>query len=177
MKNRLNLIIKTVCVFTLFLTSTFSFSQRLFQSEAAKEDSKLMASIEVELPTPFNKKELHPFSPFAYSSLKFFIDKSSISYINDEEVRLTVVTLNEGEKYQGIYIGFRCNEYEYRQYGFLDDGVWRRPQDVSWRPIPRLGYNQYVTFLAKASTCQGGAVTLNKTALIEGLNGPKNSFD
>lgn len=177
MKNRLHLTIKIACIFTLALTSNFGFSQRLFQSEAAKEESQLMANLEVELPNPFNKKELLPFSPFAYSSLKFFIDKASISFINDEEVRLTVVTLNESEKYQGIYIGFRCGEHEYRQYGFLDEGVWRRPQDVSWRPIPRLGYNQYVTFLARASTCQGGAVTSNKAALIEGLNGLKNSFD
>jgi CNP1-like family len=174
---RFNSLFQSVLLTALVMTSSFSFAQRLFQSEVAREEAKAAATLEVELPKPFSKKDLSPFSPFAYSSLKFFIDKESISFIGDDEVRLTVVTLNESEKYQGIYIGFRCGDFEYRQYGFLDDGVWRRPQEATWRPIPKLGYNQYVTFLARSSTCQGSAPTLSKVAIIEGLLGQKNSYD
>jgi len=174
---RFNVLFQSVLLTALVMTSGFSFAQRLFQSEVAREDAKAAATLEVELPKPFNVKDLTPFSPFAYSSLKFFIDKESISFISKEEVRLTVVTLNESEKYQGIYIGFRCGDFEYRQYGFLDDGVWRRPQEATWRPIPKLGYNQYVTFLARSSTCQGSAPNLSKAAIIEGLLGQKNAYD
>lgn len=177
MKIRFNSLLQFAFLSALVMTSSSSFAQRLFQSEAARDEARVAATMEVELPKPFNKKDLTPFSPFAYSSLKFFIDKESISFINNEEVRLTVVTLNESEKYQGIYIGFRCDEFEYRQYGFLDDGVWRRHPDTSWRPIPKAGYNQYVTFLAKSSTCQGSAPTLSKVAIIEGLKGQRNSYD
>jgi len=174
---RFNVLFQSVLLTALVMTSGFSFAQRLFQSEVAREEAKAAATLEVELPKPFNVKDLTPFSPFAYSSLKFFIDKESISFISKEEVRLTVVTLNESEKYQGIYIGFRCGDFEYRQYGFLDDGVWRRPQEATWRPIPKLGYNQYVTFLARSSTCQGSAPNLSKAAIIEGLLGQKNAYD
>jgi hypothetical protein len=177
MKIRFNSLLQFAFLSALVMTSSISFAQRLFQSDVAREEAKAAATLEVELPKPFNKKDLTPFSPFAYSSLKFFVDKESISFISKEEVRLTVVTLNESEKYQGIYIGFRCDEFEYRQYGFLDDGVWRRHPDASWRPIPKAGYNQYVTFLAKSSTCQGSAPTLSKVAIIEGLQGPKTAYD
>jgi hypothetical protein len=177
MKIRINSLFQFVLLAILVMTSSFSFAQRLFQSEAARDEARVAATLEVELPTPFSKKDLTPFSPFAYSSLKFFIDQESISFINKEEVRLTVVTLNESEKYQGIYIGFRCGDFEYRQYGFLDDGVWRRQPDTSWRPIPKAGYNQYVTFLARSSACQGASPTLSKVAIIEGLKGQRNSYD
>ena len=177
MKIRFNLLFKFALLTTLAVMSSSSIAQRLFQSEAARDEAKAAATLEVELPKPFNVKDLTPFSPFAYSSLKFFIDKESISFISNEEVRLTVVTLNESEKYQGIYIGFRCGEFEYRQYGFLDDGVWRRPPEATWRPIPKAGYNQYVTYLGRSSICQGSAPTLSKAAILDGLLGPKNSYD
>lgn len=176
MKFRFDSIIKFAFLVSLVLGNSTTYSQRLFQNKVPSDEAKALASLEVELPSPFHKKDLVPFSPFAYSSMKFFIDKESISFLN-EEVRLTVVTLNESEKYQGIYIGFRCDDHEYRQYGFFDDGIWRRPQGTVWRPIPSAGYNQYVTFLARASVCQGGAINLDKVSILEGLKGPKNSFD
>ena len=177
MKAPFNLVIQFACIASLALTSNFSFGQRLFQSTLIKEEAKPVEMTEVELPKPFKKGDLTPFVPSESSSIKFFIDKESISFINHDEVRLTVVTLNESDKYQGIYIGFRCDEYEFRQYGFLDDGVWRRPAALDWRKIPKPGYNQYVAFLARYSTCQGGGAVLGKTKLLEGLTGVRKEFE
>ena len=177
MKAQFNSMMKFASIVALVIMSNYGFGQRLFQSQVAKEETNAPVIAEVELPKPFNKADLIPFVPSPNSSIKFFVDKESISFINHEEVRLTVVTLNESDKYQGIYIGFQCEDYEYRQYGFLEDGVWRRPREVEPRKIPKPSYNQYVAFLARASTCQRGGVTLGKAKLIEGLKGERNHFE
>jgi hypothetical protein len=88
-------------------------------------------------------------------------------------VRVTAVTLNESGRYQGVYLGFDCNNSNYLQYAFLDDGVWRRPKTINWRPIPNIGYNQYVAYLAKWSACRGNGRAINKFEFLDGLQGAK----
>ena len=153
-----------------------SHAQFKLQDELSQAANQEKALLEIELPKPFQVAKLVPYSPFAYSALKFFIDPDSISFIKQAEVRLVAVTLNESGGYQAVYLGFNCDTSEYKQYGFLDTNTWRVPAEVIWRPIPRIGYNQYVSFLAKASICEGNGPVLVKSKILEGLAGPRMSL-
>lgn len=159
-------------VFLMFLGFQSSNAQSVLPEETALEKSKALVK-EFNLPEKINPSKLVPFSPYAYSSLKFFVDPKSIVFIKDIEVRLMVVTLNESEKYQGIYLGFDCDKAVYRQYAFLDEDNWRKSENQEWRPIPSIGYNQYIAYLARASVCKGNGNVSNTYDLIDGLSGMK----
>lgn len=102
---------------------------------------------------PPNQKKLLPFYVSQTTIFKFAIDTDSISIGADGVTRYTVVITNPSGGQQAQYEGIRCDSFQWRLYGALENGMWKENPLSSWREIQSNVPNRYQAALAQGAFC------------------------
>ena len=123
--------------------------------------------------TPPNQSTLAPFYVSERTVFKFAVDTSSISIGRDGVTRYIVVITNPSGDQQAQYEGIRCDSFQWRLYGALENGSWRENPLSSWREIQSKVPNRYQAALAQGAFCNFTSQEKNMTAIMKSLN-PNN---
>jgi len=134
--------------------------------------------------SPPNKSTLQPFYVSERTVFKFAVDTDSISIGRDGVTRYIVVMTNPSGEQQAQYEGIRCDSFQWRLYGNLENGVWRENPLSSWREIQSKVPNRYQAALAQGAFCNFNSQEKSMTAIMKSLNPsnftggtqPSNSF-
>ncbi len=133
---------------------------------------------------PPNQKSLVPFYVSETSIFKFAIDTDSILIGADGVTRYIVVITNPSGGQQSQYEGIRCDSFQWRLYGALENGTWRENPLSSWRKIQSNVPNRYQASLAQGAFCNLNTQEKNIKTILQSLNPkefiggakPSNSF-
>jgi hypothetical protein len=133
---------------------------------------------------PPNKSTLQPFYVTNTSIFKFAVDTNSILIGNDGVTRYIVVITNPSGGQQAQYEGIRCDSFQWRLYGTLENGAWRENPLGSWSAIKPNIPNRYQAALAQGAFCNFNNQEKSMTAIMKALNPsnftggtkPSNSF-
>lgn len=123
--------------------------------------------------TPPNQSTLAPFYVSERTVFKFAVDTNSISIGRDGVTRYIVVITNPSGDQQAQYEGIRCDSFQWRLYGALENGSWRENPLSSWREIQSKVPNRYQAALAQGAFCNFTSQEKNMTAIMKSLN-PNN---
>ena len=102
---------------------------------------------------PPNQKTLLPFYVSQGTIFKFAIDTDSILIGADGVTRYIVVITNPSGGQQAQYEGIRCDSFQWRLYGALENGAWKENPLSSWRKIQSNVPNRYQASLAQGAFC------------------------
>jgi len=133
---------------------------------------------------PPNKATIQPFYVSQQTIFKFAVDTNSILIGNDGITRYTVILTNPSGNSQAQYEGIRCDSFQWRLYGTLENGAWKENPLSSWRPIQSNIPNRYQAALAQGAFCNFTSQETNIKTVINSLNPngftgqtkPTNSF-
>ena len=133
---------------------------------------------------PPNQKTLLPFYVSQTTIFKFAIDTDSISIGADGVTRYTVIIINPSGGQQAQYEGIRCDSFQWRLYGALENGTWRENPLSTWRNIQSNIPNRYQAALAQGAFCNLDSQEKNIQNVLNSLNPngftggtkPSNSF-
>ena len=133
---------------------------------------------------PPNKATLQPFYVSQATVFKFAVDTSSILIGKDGITRYIVVMTNPSGEQQAQYEGIRCDSFQWRLYGNLENGSWRENPLSTWREIQSKVPNRYQAALAQGAFCNFTTQEKSMTAILKALNPsnftggtqPSNSF-
>ncbi len=133
---------------------------------------------------PPNKATLLPFYVSQQTVFKFAVDTNSILIGADGVTRYIVVITNPSGGQQSQYEGIRCDSFQWRLYGALENGAWRENPLSSWRNIQSNVPNRYQAALAQGAFCNFSSQEKNIKTIIQSLNPngftgqikPTNSF-
>ncbi|QWD78169.1 CNP1-like family protein [Polynucleobacter sp. MWH-Svant-W18] len=133
---------------------------------------------------PPNPGTLIPFYVSETTIFKFAVDTDSISIGKDGVTRYIVVMTNPSGEKQAQYEGIRCDSFQWRLYGTLENNVWRENPLSSWRAIPTVVPNRYQAALAQGAFCNFTSQEKNMATIQKSLNPnnftggtqPSNSF-
>lgn len=123
---------------------------------------------------PPNKSTTLPFYVSPTTIFKFAIDTSSIQIGADSVTRYIVVITNPSGGEQVQYEGIRCDSYQWRLYGTLDNGKWNPNPLGSWNMIKTHVPNRYQAALASGALCNFNSQEKSLNAVLKSLN--PNSF-
>ena len=133
---------------------------------------------------PPNKSTLQPFYVSRTSIFKFAVDTDSILIGADGVTRYIVVMTNPSGGQQAQYEGIRCDSFQWRLYGTLENNAWRENPLSSWRTIQNNVPNRYQAALAQGAFCNFNSQEKNIKTILQSLNPngftggtkPTNSF-
>lgn len=124
--------------------------------------------------TPPNKSTTIPFYVSQATIFKFAIDTDSILIGADGVTRYIVVITSPSGGEQTQYEGIRCDSYQWRLYGTLDNGKWNENPLSTWNAIKEKTPNRYQAALASGAFCNINTQEKNITTILKSLN--PNSF-
>ena len=133
---------------------------------------------------PPNPATLVPFYVSETTIFKFAVDTDSISIGKDGVTRYIVVMTNPSGEKQATYEGIRCDSFQWRLYGTLENNTWRENPLSSWRAIQTGVPNRYQAALAQGAFCNFTSQEQSLRAVLKSLNPnqftggtkPTNSF-
>jgi hypothetical protein len=126
---------------------------------------------------PLNPPKSSSLIPFYVSSqtiFKFAVDKDSILIGADGVTRYTVVMTNPNGGQQIQYEGIRCDTFQWRLYGNLENNVWQENPLASWKMIQDSSPNRYQAALAQGALCNFKSQEKNINTILQSLS--PNSF-
>ena len=123
---------------------------------------------------PPNSSTLLPFYVSQHTIFKFAIDTDSILIGADGVTRYIVVLTNPSSGQQTQYEGIRCDSFQWRLYGTLENNVWRENPLSSWRAIQDNVANRYQAALAQEAFCNFKYQERSMHTILQALN--PNSF-
>ena len=122
---------------------------------------------------PPNKSTLQPFYVTETTIFKFAVDTNSILIGNDGVTRYILVITNPSGGQQTQYEGIRCDSFQWRLYGTLENGAWRENPLGSWAAIKHNIPNRYQAALAQGAFCNFNSQEKSMAAIMKALN-PSN---
>jgi hypothetical protein len=122
---------------------------------------------------PPNQATLVPFYVSERTIFKFAVDTDSILIGNDGVTRYIVVMTNPSGEQQAQYEGIRCDSFQWRLYGTLENNVWRENPLSSWKAIQTNVPNRYQAALAQGALCNFTSQEKSMNAVQKSLN-PRN---
>lgn len=133
---------------------------------------------------PPNPSTLLPFYVSQHTIFKFAVDTDSILIGADGVTRYIVVMTNPSGGQQTQYEGIRCDSFQWRLYGTLENNAWRENPLSSWRTIQNNVPNRYQAALAQGAFCNFNSQEKNIKTILQSLNPngftggtkPTNSF-
>ncbi len=133
---------------------------------------------------PPNQATLLPFYVSQQTIFKFEVDTDSILIGADGVTRYIVVFSSPSGSVQTQYEGIRCDSFQWRLYGTLENGVWKENPLSSWRDIQSNVPNRYQAALARGAFCNISTQEKNIKTILQSLNPngftggtkPSNSF-
>jgi hypothetical protein len=133
---------------------------------------------------PPNTATTQPFYVSQQTIFKFAVDTDSILIGNDGVTRYIVILTSPNGNSQVQYEGIRCDSFQWRLYGTLENGSWKENPLASWRAIQENVPNRYQASLAQGAFCNFTSQEKNIKAIIQSLNPngftgqtkPTNSF-
>jgi hypothetical protein len=120
--------------------------------------------------TPPNQATLVPFYVSQSTIFNFAIDTDSILIGADGVTRYTVVITNPSGGQQAYYEGIRCDSFQWRLYGTLENNVWKENPLSSWRTIQNDIPNRYPAALAQGAFCNMNIQIKNDKSIVRSLN-------
>ena len=133
---------------------------------------------------PPNQDTLLPFYVSQHTIFKFAVDTDSILIGADGVTRYIVVMTSPSGSVQVQYEGIRCDSFQWRLYGTLENGAWRENPLSTWRNIQSNVPNRYQAALAQGAFCNFSSQEKNIKTILQSLNPngftgqtkPTNSF-
>jgi hypothetical protein len=133
---------------------------------------------------PPNQATLQPFYVSQHTIFKFAVDTDSILIGADGVTRYIVVITNPSGGQQAQYEGIRCDSFQWRLYGTLENGAWKENPLSTWRNIQSNVPNRYQAALAQGAFCSFNSQEKNIKTILQSLNPrdftggtkPTNSF-
>jgi len=133
---------------------------------------------------PPNQATLLPFYVSQHTIFKFAVDIDSILIGADGVTRYIVVMKSPSGNEQAQYEGIRCDSFQWRLYGTLENGAWRENPLSTWRNIQNNVPNRYQASLAQGAFCNFNSQEKNIKTILDSLNPngftgqtkPTNSF-
>ena len=133
---------------------------------------------------PPNQSTLQPFYVSQQTIFKFAVDTESILIGADGVTRYIVVLSSPSGSVQTQYEGIRCDSFQWRLYGTLENGAWRENPLSTWRNIQSNVPNRYQAALAQGAFCDFSSQEKNIKNILKSLNPngftgqtkPTNSF-
>ena len=133
---------------------------------------------------PPNQSTLQPFYVSQHTIFKFAVDTESILIGADGVTRYIVVMTSPSGSVQAQYEGIRCDSFQWRLYGTLENGAWRENPLSTWRNIQSNIPNRYQAALAQGAICNFSFQEKNIKKILQSLNPndftgqtkPTNSF-
>jgi hypothetical protein len=119
---------------------------------------------------PPNPTTLTPFYVSQQTIFKFAVDTDSISIGADGVTRYIVVMTNPSGGQQAQYEGIRCDSFQWRLYGTLENGSWRENPLSSWKSIQSNVPNRYQASLAQGAFCNFNTQEKNIKTVVQALN-------
>jgi CNP1-like family len=119
---------------------------------------------------PPNPSTLIPFYVSQQTIFKFAVDTNSISIGADGVTRYIIVMTNPSGGQQAQYEGIRCDSFQWRLYGTLENGSWRENLLSSWKAIQNNVPNRYQASLAQGAFCNFNLQEKNIQTVIRSLN-------
>ena len=134
---------------------------------------------------PPNQATLLPFYVSQHTIFKFAVDTNSILIGADGVTRYIVVMKSPSGNEQTQYEVIRCDSFQWRLYGTLENGVWRENPLSTWRAIQSNIPNRYQASLAQGAFCNFNNQEKNIQTILSSLNPngfiggqkPTNSFN
>jgi hypothetical protein len=134
--------------------------------------------------SPPNPATLQSFYVSPQTIFKFAVDTNSISIGADGVTRYAVVLTSPNGNQQAQYEGIRCDTYQWRLYGNLENNVWKENPLGAWKDIKLHDPNRYQAALAQGAFCSFNTQEKSLRAVIQALNPstftggtkPTNSF-
>ena len=133
---------------------------------------------------PPNQSTLQPFYVSQHTIFKFAVDTESILIGADGVTRYIVVLTSPSGSVQAQYEGIRCDSFQWRLYGTLENGAWKENPLSTWRNIQSNVPNRYQAALAQGAFCNFSSQEKNIKKILQSLNPndftgqtkPTNSF-
>ncbi|WP_197711800.1 CNP1-like family protein [Polynucleobacter necessarius] len=133
---------------------------------------------------PPNPSTLLPFYVSQQTIFKFAVDTDSILIGPDGITHYIVVITNPSGGQQAQYEGIRCDSFQWRLYGNLENNTWRENPLSSWKTIQSNVPNRYQAALAQGAFCNFDTQEKNIKTVLQSLNPsgftggtkPTNSF-
>jgi len=119
---------------------------------------------------PPNQSTLQPFYVSQQTIFKFAVDTESILIGADGVTRYIVVLSSPSGSVQTQYEGIRCDSFQWRLYGTLENGAWRENPLSTWRNIQSNVPNRYQAALAQGAFCNFSSQEKNIKIIIQSLN-------
>ena len=119
---------------------------------------------------PPNQSTLQPFYVSQQTIFKFAVDTESILIGADGVTRYIVVLSSPSGSVQTQYEGIRCDSFQWRLYGTLENDAWRENPLSTWRKIQSNVPNRYQAALAQGAFCNFSSQEKNIKKIIQSLN-------
>jgi hypothetical protein len=119
---------------------------------------------------PPNKATIQPFYVSQQTIFKFAVDTNSILIGNDGITRYIVVLTSPNDNSQIQYEGIRCDSFQWRLYGTLENGAWKENPLSTWRAIQSNVPNRYQAALAQGAFCNFSSQEKSVKAIVNSLN-------
>jgi len=119
---------------------------------------------------PPNKATIQPFYVSQQTIFKFAVDTNSILIGNDGITRYIVVLTSPNGNSQIQYEGIRCDSFQWRLYGTLENGAWKENPLSTWRAIQSNVPNRYQAALAQGAFCNFSSQEKIVKAIVNSLN-------
>jgi CNP1-like family len=119
---------------------------------------------------PPNQATLLPFYVSQHTIFKFAVDTESILIGADGVTRYIVVMTSPSGSVQAQYEGIRCDSFQWRLYGTLENGAWRENPLSTWRNIQSNVPNRYQAALAQGAFCNFNSQEKNIKNILSSLN-------
>lgn len=119
---------------------------------------------------PPKQSSLIPFYVSPQTIFKFAVDKDSILIGADGVTRYIVVMTNPSGGKQTQYEGIRCDTFQWRLYGTLENQVWRENPLSTWKDIQSSVPNRYQAALAQGAFCNINTQEKSIKAVLQSLD-------
>jgi hypothetical protein len=119
---------------------------------------------------PPNKASTQPFYVSQQTIFKFAVDTNSILIGADGVTRYVVILTSPNGNNQAQYEGIRCDSFQWRLYGTLENGIWKENPLSSWRSIQSNVPNRYQAALAQGAFCNISSQEKDIQNILKSLN-------
>ncbi|QWE24877.1 CNP1-like family protein [Polynucleobacter sp. AP-Elch-400A-B2] len=119
---------------------------------------------------PPNRATIQPFYVSQQTIFKFAVDTNSILIGNDGITRYIVILTSPNGNSQVQYEGIRCDSFQWRLYGTLENGAWKENPLSTWRAIQSNVPNRYQAALAQGAFCNFSSQEKSVKAIVNSLN-------
>lgn len=119
---------------------------------------------------PPNPSTLQSFYVSANTNFKFAVDTDSILIGTDGVTRYIVVITSPNSNTQTQYEGIRCDSFQWRLYGTIENNAWKENPLSVWLDIKEKSPNRYQAALAQGAFCNFNSQEKSLRAVIQALN-------